>query len=152
MSAKSFPLALAVALAAASAQAQEFVRPDCRGLVQPSAGLAFETAEHRNWYRRFWTGDCHGLPALRCVPGSPNWNDTVARLVKKGRPDQAAAITAQACRLGQVIGHEWSRPKPVRRIDIHDLKTYFAAVDSAPDVAGGLARVEARVKAALARP
>lgn len=152
MFAKPFFTALGLTMVAASAQAQEFVRPDCRAFVQPSASLAFDTPEHRNWYRRFWTGDCHSLPALRCMPGAPNWNDTVTKLVKKGRPDQAAAVTAHACRLGQAIGHEWARDKPVRRINTNDLRAYFAALDSAPDVTTGMARVDLRVKTALAKP
>jgi hypothetical protein len=142
---------LAVTLAAASAQAQEFIRADCRNFVTPSASLAFDGAEHRKWYRRFWTGSCHNLPVLRCVPGSPNWNDTVAQLVSRGRADQAAAITAQACPLGQAIGHEWARDKAVRRIDTNDLRSYFADLDRAPDVVTGMTRVDRRVRAALAK-
>lgn len=149
---KSFLPAVALSLVALSAQAQEFVRPDCLSVVRPSAGLTFENPEHRNWYRRFWTGDCRDLPKLRCMPGSPNWNDVVSKLVKKGQPAQAASVTASACRLGQTMGYEWARPKPVRRIDTDDLKSYLAALDSAPDVTTGLTRVDGRVKAALARP
>ena len=61
--------AMAFGLASA-AQAQDYVRADCRGLVNP-ASLRFDTPEHVRWYKRFWTGDCDHLPL--CFPGSPNW-------------------------------------------------------------------------------
>ena len=150
MIARPTPLAFAVALVASAVSAQEYVRPDCLGVVQASAGLKFESVEHAHWYRRFWTGSCRNLPALRCMPGSPNWNDVVGELVKKARPDQTGQITATACRMGQAIGHEWSRAKPVRRIDTNDLKAFMTTLDQAPDVPTGLSRVDLRVKTALA--
>jgi hypothetical protein len=149
MKAKPFLAATVLSLCAASAQAQEFVRSECVGVVQVSARMTFDSAEHRNWYRRFWTGDCKSLPALRCMPGSPNWNDVITKLVKKGRADQAPAITTAACRMGETIGHEWAREKAVRRIDTADLKAFLVTLDTAPDVTTGLSRVELRVKTAL---
>jgi hypothetical protein len=150
MKAKPFLPAVALALCAVSAQAQEFVRPECAGVVQASTQLKFDSVEHANWYRRFWTGNCKSLPALQCMPGSPHWNDIVTKLVKKGRPDQASFITQAACRMGQTIGHEWSREKAIRRISTADLKTYLTTLDAAPDVPTGLSRVELRVKTAMA--
>ena len=147
---KSVLFVVVFAMAASLVQAQEYVRPDCLGVVQPSAGLKFDTAEHATWYRRFWTGSCKSLPMMQCMPGNPNWNDVVAKLVKRGRPDQAAAITATACRMGQTIGQEWSRERDVRRISTADLKTYMATLDEAPDVTTGLSRVELKVKTAMA--
>lgn len=148
---KSFPLAVIIALAATVAQAQEYVRPDCLGVVQPSAGLKFDTPVHATWYRRFWTGSCKNLPMMQCMPGNPNWNDVVGKLVKRGRPDQAAAIISTACKMGQTIGQEWSRGKAVRRINTDDLKTYMATLDDAPDVTTGLSRVQLRIDTALGR-
>ncbi|MBN9318232.1 MAG: hypothetical protein BGN86_11025 [Caulobacterales bacterium 68-7] len=147
---KSFPLAVVLALSAELAQAQEYVRPDCLGVVQPSASLKFDTPEHAIWYRRFWTGSCRNLPMMQCMPGNPNWNDVVGKLVKRGRPDQSATILSTACRMGQTIGHEWSRERAVRRISTDDLKTYMATLDEAPDVTTGLSRVELKVKTAMA--
>jgi hypothetical protein len=150
MIARSFPLAVTLALTAMAVQAQEFVRPECLGVVHASAGLKFDSVEHANWYRRFWTGSCRNLPAMRCMPGSPNWNGVVTELLKKGRADQAPAITTAACRMGEIIGHEWSREKAIRKINTDDLKAFMATLDTAPDVATGLNRVEVRVKLALA--
>jgi hypothetical protein len=149
MKSRSFLAATILMFAATAAQAQEFVRADCRGVVQASTQVKFDSPQHANWYRRFWTGSCKDLPKLQCMPGSPNWNDVITRLTKKGRVDQAPAITTAACRMGQLIGHEWAREKAVRRIDTADLKTFLATLDTSPDVPTGLQRVETRVKTAL---
>jgi hypothetical protein len=152
MRAASILVAFTLTLIAVSAQAQEFVRQDCARLAPPSASLSFDSPEHRLWYRRFWTGDCKDLPILACVPGNPNWNDVITQLLKKGRPDQGPAIRASACRLGEVVGHEWSRAKAVRRINTEDLRSYIAILQATSDVPTGLGRLETRMKTDMAAP
>jgi len=150
MIARSFPLAVVLSLMAMTAQAQEFVRAECLGVVQASARLPYDSAQQSLWYRRFWTGDCKGLPMMTCVPGNPNWNDMISKLVKKGAPAQGPSITTAACKMGEIIGHEWSREKAIRKINTNDLKAFMVTLDTAPDVTTGLQRVELRVKEAMA--
>ncbi len=138
---------LAVALfAARAAQADDFVRPDCRGAVVPTASLKFDTPEHALWYRRFWTGDCAHLPFF-CIPGSPNWNDVVAKLVARGGPSEQSVLLPKACRLGQLIGLEWSREKKIRRIDTRDLRVFNGILDASGDALRGVDQVETKARA-----
>ncbi len=133
---------------ASTVQAQDYVRADCRGLVNPTA-LRFDTPEHVRWYKRFWTGDCDHLPF--CFPGSPNWNDIVGKLVTRGGPVEQAALLPKACRLGQTIGLEWSRDKKIRRIDTGDLRTFKGQLEASGDALRGVEQVEASARAKLAR-
>ena len=134
-------------LIAGGAQAQSFVRPDCQATMGAAANR-YDSSEHARWYQRFWTGTCDHLAF--CVPGSPNWNDIVGKLLVKGGPSERVAILPKACRLGQLIGLEWSREKAIRKIDTHDLRAFNAALESANDTLKGLDKVEqaARIKLA----
>ena len=142
-------LAAALTLAVTgAAQAQEYVRADCRGVLGPAV-QRFETPEHVRWYRRFWTGDCDHLPM--CMPGSPNWNDIVSKLLARGGPVEQAELLPKACRLGQTIGLEWSRHKKARRIDTGDLRVFKGQLEASGDALSGVELVEASVTAKLAR-
>jgi hypothetical protein len=79
-------------LVASSAQAQSYVRADCQGLVGVAPNR-FDTPEHERWYKRFWTGTCDHLSF--CIPGAPNWNDVVGKLLVKGGPSERAGALAQ---------------------------------------------------------
>ncbi len=134
-------------MVAAQAHAQSYVRPDCRPLVlsnhlDPSPLTA-------RWYKRFWTGDCDGLRG--CMGGSPNWNEVVGKLVTRSGVDQRPTVLARACRLGPLIGQEWTRPGRVRRIDSSDLRAFKSTLDSAPDVLKGIEQVEAQARAKIGR-
>ena len=133
---------------AGAAQAQDYVRPDCRGLLGASA-QRFETPEHVRWYKRFWTGECDHLPM--CMPGSPNWNDIVGKLLVRGGPAEQATLLPKACRLGQTIGLEWSRHKKVRRIDTGDLRVFKGQLEASGDALRGVEQVETSVRSKLAR-
>jgi hypothetical protein len=138
---------LAFGLAGAT-QAQDYVRPDCRGLLASTA-LRFDTPDHVRWYKRFWTGECDHLPM--CLPGSPNWNDIVGKLVTRGGPAEQAALLPKACRLGQTIGLEWSRNKKIRRIDTGDLRVFKGQLEASGDALRGVEQVENSVRVKLAR-
>lgn len=133
---------------AGGAQAQSFVRPDCQTILGPST-VRYDTPEHARWYQRFWTGHCDHLAF--CVPGSPNWNDIVGKLLVRGGPSERAAMLPKACRLGQTIGLEWSREKTVRKIDTSDLRAFNATLESTSDTLKGLDKIEAATRAKLAR-
>ncbi len=140
--------ALAVASAAGTVQAQDYVRSDCRAQLNPAA-TRFDTPLHQRWYRRFWTGDCDHLPF--CMPGSPNWNDIVGKLLVRGGPAEQAALLPKACRLGQMIGLEWARDKKVRRIDTGDLHVFKSQLEASGDALRGVDQVEASARAKMAR-
>ena len=132
-------------LTAGSARADEFVRGDCRGVVAPSTALKYDTAEHARWYKRFWTGECDHL-AL-CVPGGPNWNEVVGKLLAKGGPREQPALLPKACRLGQLIGLEWSRDKKVKHITTGDLKVFSSMLEASGDALRGVDQVDTRARA-----
>ncbi|WP_297515255.1 hypothetical protein [uncultured Caulobacter sp.] len=137
---------MAVALIATGARADEFVRADCRNVVAPSASLHYDSPEHALWYRRFWTGSCEHLPLL-CLPGSPNWNEIVGKLLARGGPDERQALLPKACRLGQLIGLEWSRDKKVKHITTGDLRTFNSLLDASGDALRGVDQVDAKARA-----
>jgi hypothetical protein len=132
---------LCLAAAAGQARAQDYVRPPCPGDATPR----FEDHLQSLWYRRFWTGECRDISGLRCRSGRPYWNDVVRTLTARAPEAQRADVAARACLLGRRIGFEWTRPSAKRRIDTHDLRALNAILDGSPDVATGLAAVEARV-------
>jgi hypothetical protein len=107
----------------------------------------YDTPEHERWYRRFWTGTCDHLSL--CIPGSPNWNDVVGKLEVKGGSAERAAVLPKACRLGQLIGLEWSREKAIRKIDTTDLRTFNRMLESANDTLKGLDKVEIAARTKL---
>ncbi|WP_454718530.1 hypothetical protein [Caulobacter segnis] len=132
----------------AGAQAQSFVRGDCQGhLAQVTP--RYDTANHALWYKRFWTGGCD--PQIpRCIPGQPNWNNMVTTLLKRSSAAQRPAVLAKACRVGELIGVEWSRSKTIRKIDLDDLRRFNRELESASDPLQGLDRLEASARAKLA--
>jgi hypothetical protein len=137
-------LATAVLLTASPTAAQVF-DARCDAALAGHAPV-FESAGHRNWYRRFWTGECSGQ--LLCQPGSPNWREVIARAEAEG----SSTTLTSACRLGRRLGHEWSRSKSVRRIDTGDLRRFNRLLESSASFPAGLAEVSRQVDAALARP
>jgi hypothetical protein len=147
---KAAPLSavvLAAALAASGARAQDYVRPDCRPLISEAAPSP-DTSVSARWYRRFWTGDCGGLAG--CFGGAPNWNGVVGDLVARCDAAARPQVLAKACRLGPLIGLEWTRSKDVRRIDTGDLRRFRSALASSHDVLAGLGAVEAQARAKIA--
>ncbi|MET3664566.1 hypothetical protein [Caulobacter sp. 1776] len=137
---------LAAALLVAHAvEAEEFVRDDCRSFVAPSHGLNYDTPVHARWYKRFWTGTCDHLPF--CFSGSPNWNDIVAKLMAKGGSREQPALLPKACRLGQLIGLEWSRDKKIRHITTGDLRVFNNMLEASGDPLRGVDQVDAKARA-----
>ncbi|HEV2531035.1 hypothetical protein [Phenylobacterium sp.] len=139
-------MAAALVLGAAPAQAQSYVRAECKPLI--AADRLAEGSLTARWYKRFWTGDCNGLGG--CMGGSPNWNGIVGQLVARAAPSERQAVLAKACRLGPLIGLEWTRPKDVRRIDSGDLRGFQATLQSSRDVLVGMGKVEAQARAKIA--
>lgn len=147
---KSLALAAfaAASLLTQAASAQDYVRADCRDAIA-SLKINFDTDEHQRWYKRFWTGECEKLSF--CVPGSPNWNDVVGKLLTRGGPGERAALLPKACRLGRVIGLEWSRERNVRKIDTGDLREFNKILEKSGDALRGVEQVDALVQTKLNR-
>ena len=133
-------------LAAGGARAQSYVRPDCQGVITVPA--RYDTSEHERWYKRYWTGQCDHL-AL-CIPGAPNWNEAVGAMLVKGGLAERAAVLPKACRLGQLIGLEWSREKSIRKISTADLRVFNTMLEASGDTLKGLDKIEQTVRAKLA--
>jgi hypothetical protein len=140
-------LLVAASLQAGSAQAQSYVRADCQGLVGVAPNR-YDTPEHERWYKRFWTGACDHLSF--CIPGAPNWNDAVGKLLVKGGPPERSALLPKACRLGQLIGLEWSREKAIRKIDTADLRVFNKVLESSDDTLRAVDKIDAAARAKLA--
>ncbi|MBW8813962.1 MAG: hypothetical protein JF588_11110 [Caulobacterales bacterium] len=138
---------LLLSLAAPQAQAQAYVADICQASVTPAA-LRFDSAEHSRWYKRFWTGECDHI--LGCVPGSPNWNAIMRQLVTRASPAERAQLLPKACRLGQLVGLDWSREHGVRKITTQDLRRLYAILEQG-DPLNGVEHAEAAARAQLGR-
>lgn len=138
---------LFVGLAAPQAQAQAYVADICQPSVTPAA-LRFDSAEHGRWYKRFWTGDCDHI--LGCVPGSPNWNAIMRQLVIRAAPQDRAQLLPRACRLGQLVGLDWSREHGVRKITTADLRRLYGILEQG-DPLSGVEHAEAAARVQLGR-
>lgn len=137
--------AAAFILAAAPATAQSYIQPPCPAGPIPR----FEDHLQALWYRRFWTGDCHNLPAFGCRSGSPYWNEVVKTAVARAPTSERIKVTQRVCGLGRRIGFEWTRPKSERRIDTKDLQSLNSTLEKAPDILVGLTLVEGQVRGKL---
>jgi hypothetical protein len=138
---------LSAVVVASHAAGQSYVRADCsRQIVRDRTDPASLTGR---WYKRFWTGECGDLNG--CLGGSPNWNQVVSSLVARSEPLKRPSVLAKACRLGPLIGLEWTKPRNVRRIDSGDLKAFKSTLDHSGDVLQGLTRVEAQARGKIAR-
>lgn len=135
----------AVAGGKSNAQELTYIRADCGNFVSPVAKLHFDNAEHAAWYRRFWTGECQGLPIFSCMAGTPNWNSMVGQFLAKSRPETRDLVAKKACRLGELIGFEWAKDNSIRRISTNDLPDLLALAQNDPDVSNGLDRASSRV-------
>lgn len=140
-----FLAAASLALAATAAHAQQFVGDLCQSTVAPAAPH-YDSAEQVRWYKRFWTGECDHL--VGCFPGSPNWNAIMRQLLSRAPPAERAQLTPRVCRLGQMVGLDWSREHAVRRISTADLRTLYGLLEQG-DPMNGVARAEAAVRAKL---
>lgn len=141
-------LIIASLLGPAGAHAQTFVRGDCQSHLA-LAPVRYDTANHELWYKRFWTGGCDAkIP--RCIPGQPNWNHMVTTLLNRSPTAQRPEVLAKACRVGELIGVEWSRSKTIRKIDLNDLRRFNRELESAGDTLHGLDRLEKSARAKLA--
>ena len=141
-------VAATAVLFSTAASAQDYVRADCRDTVAASL-MAFDSPEHARWYKRFWTGECEKLNF--CFPGSPNWNDIVGKLLVRGGPSERVVLLPKACRLGRLIGLEWSRDKKIRKIDTGDLRKFNSMLEASGDALRGVERVETAAQAKLKR-
>lgn len=81
-----------------------------------------------------------------CLPGSPNWNDVVAKLSARAPAAQRSALLPRSCRLGQLIGLEWSKDKKVQKISTRDLRAFNRTLDAAGDVSLAVDQVEAKAR------
>lgn len=138
---------LLTGVVAPQAQAQAYVADICQASVTP-ATLRFDSAEHSRWYKRFWTGECDHI--LGCLPGSPNWNAIMRQLVARAAPSERAQLLPKACRLGQLVGLDWSREHGVRKITTQDLRRLYAILEQG-DPLTGVDHAEAAARAQLGR-
>jgi hypothetical protein len=72
-------------------------------------------------------------------------------LLARGGPAERAALLPKACRLGQLIGLEWSRDRKVRHIDTGDLRKFKVILDASGDALRGVNQVEALARSKIGR-
>lgn len=120
-------LAFSCCLGASTATAQ------CPHDADPAAGLAFQDHAQRQWYGRFWTGKCDGVPGF-CLESGPNWFGAIDEALGKVAADQRAAVCGQLVELGRLVGFEWAKANDVRKIDTSKVGAWYRQLHAATDV------------------
>jgi hypothetical protein len=134
-------------MCATPAQAQANVFGPCVSHVSALSAMSFDDTTHRNWYRRFWNGQCVGL--FGCLPAR-KWTDVVDRLAGEAASAASHEVTVQACGLGQLVGYEWARDNDLRKITTDDLERLSHILEGSSDPLARIARVRTEVQALLA--
>ena len=106
-----------------------------------AAELRFDDESHRRWYRRFWTGNCKGLPIFQCWPGDPNWNGLIERLTDSVPAVDQVHLKSCLWELGRLMGHEWSRDNDSRRINTNDVSRWNDILEETADVEKAIAEI-----------
>jgi hypothetical protein len=112
-------------------------------------GITFDSATHRAWYVRFWTGSCREVRSL-CLSGAPYWGEIMQRLLAHVPADRREQVRARLIVLGQRIGYEWAKDNDIRRIDDGDIQRWSADLKrniAHPEPA--IARLEQKVRGRL---
>ena len=139
------------ALVAAAFLAATPIAAQAEHLPVPDERLAFDDANHRLWYARFWTGHCTGLSFFVCRSGAPYWHETMRRLVAAAPAGRREALSARLFALGRRIGHEWAKENDVRKISTENIRAWYAQLEKGADGEAAVARVEAEAAALLAK-
>jgi hypothetical protein len=137
------------ALAAAALLASLPIDAQADHLPVPYEGLAFDDANHRLWYARFWTGHCTGLSFFVCRSGAPYWHETTRRLVAAAPAERRGALAARLFALGRAIGHEWAKENDIRRISTDHVRAWYAKLEKS-DGETAIASIEAEAARLLA--
>jgi hypothetical protein len=99
----------------------------------------YDTPEHERWYRRFWTGLRPPVVLhFRRAELERRWSASCWS--RAARP--SGVLLPKACRLGQLIGLEWSREKSIRKIDTADLRAFNTTLEASSDTLKGLDKIE----------
>lgn len=128
-------------LLSASAVRADPIRGDCLSVIRGANARSYDNKEHRLWYRRFWTGQCSGLPIWRCLSGDPKWNTEITGLLRRAPVGRKKELLASLCRLGQTIGYEWAKDNAIRCIHTRDAKKWGAMLRRRGDVFARVARI-----------
>ena len=123
-------------------------------LVDIYAGLSFDDSDHREWYERFWSGDCGGLSFFQrvvCQNGDDFWDRTVEYVLQRNTASDKPLLRFRLWRLGRLVGHEWARQNSIRKIHTPDIQRWGQNLRDAPDLEDTLTAIEAKVKVMMAR-
>lgn len=112
------------------------------------AGLSFTNDNHREWYERFWTGDCSGVSGF-CLSGRPNWSDTVSHVIKKLETNEVPHFRYRLWRLGRLVGHEWAKENDVRKIHTSHTRKWDSQLRKADQLEKVLSEIEKAAQVAL---
>lgn len=109
-------------------------------------GLAFDSAKHRGWYVRFWTGSCADLRNVICLSGAPHWNEIMQRLLATVPAERRERLTARLMLLGRSVGYEWAKENDIRRIDNGHIKTWTSDLKNSADPEAAVGRIEGQAR------
>lgn len=122
----------------------------CPQAISAHAGLKFDGAQHRLWYRRFWTGVCDGLPIFSCFAGRPYWTESMHGILRKLPEASRDRVQVRMCSLGRLVGYEWAKDNNIRKIDTRLVSRWIDRLDSASDPVSELEVIENEANQKLA--
>lgn len=109
----------------------------CPTKIDPFAGLAFDDSDHREWYERYWTGDCGGLSfwqGIRCTKGDDYWFRSIKVALAKVPSKDRGRLRLELWSLGRLVGHEWAKKNSVRKIHTPDINAWGDELKAAEDI------------------
>lgn len=124
----------------------------CPTEIDPYAGLIFDHDDHKEWYERYWTGECGGLSWLqwlKCTKSDDYWHRIVAIVLDKVPPAERGRLRFELWGLGRLVGHEWAKDNDVRKISTDDVSVWGEQLRAAANVGAEIAEVRARAEEKL---
>lgn len=116
----------------------------CPTRFDPEEELVFHNPKHQLWYRRYWTGSCEGLrfPQEICLPGDPNWHDTVTEVVESMPEGLRGYMRNRLWALGRAAAYDWAQGGNNRTIETNDLRRWGDQLLNADDMDAAFTQIE----------
>ena len=103
------------------------------------AELSFDHNDHKQWYERFWEGDCEGLSFVQsfvCVRDDNHWYRIIHDILPRVSPvTLQPEVRFNLWQLGRVVGHEWARDNNTRLIDTNDVQRWYEELRTSTNIA-----------------
>ncbi len=119
----------------------------CPDQFDPYINLAYNHQAHESWYRRFWTGDCEGVPGF-CLPGEPAWLNITQTASDAFPPDEQGVIRNRLWAIGRAVGFDWASDPDIntdKQVTTNRLRQWGNQLQNTDDFVAALTALEGEV-------